>query len=321
MNRSPLLTIVIPLYNVELYVADAIRSILNQEFDDYEIIVINDGSQDRSVDVVKNIMQTEERIRLYHQENRGLASTRNRGLDLSSGVFIYFLDADDMLKPGALGRIMDRIQSSGSELVYFPGQFADKDGKSIPEKPDFFCYEQLSPVQGEEVLLQLVKKGCYSPNVQKYLYRKEYLLQNKLRFEDGFSHEDEAFTIRALCLAMKMVAFKETLMYKRLRPDSIMSSTKALHNVRGWLQAATTITFFAEAHYLQDETRNFIHYKARSMILTAKKIVRKLNRQENSRISIHDHLQNDIPAKLGLCFKLQLKFDRLLGVLNMISSR
>src|SRR5690625_6565137 len=72
LNRSPLLTVVIPLYNVELYVADAIGSILNQEFDDYEIIVINDGSQDRSVDVVKQMMQTEERICLYHQENRGL---------------------------------------------------------------------------------------------------------------------------------------------------------------------------------------------------------------------------------------------------------
>src|SRR5690625_6336359 len=70
LNRSPLLTVVIPLYNVELYVADAIGSILNQEFDDYEIIVINDGSQDRSVDVVKQMMQTEERICLYHQENR-----------------------------------------------------------------------------------------------------------------------------------------------------------------------------------------------------------------------------------------------------------
>src|SRR5690625_6251266 len=105
-----------PLYNVKLYVADAIGSIVNQEFEDYEIIVIKDGSQDRSVDVVKQMMQTEERICLYHQENRGLASTRNRGLDLSSGAYIYFLDADDMLKPGALRRSEEHtseLQSRG----------------------------------------------------------------------------------------------------------------------------------------------------------------------------------------------------------------
>src|SRR5690625_6683054 len=75
------------------------------------------------------MMQTEERICLYHQENRGLASTRNRGLDLSSGAYIYFLDADDMLKPGALRKIMDKLQSTGSELVYFPGQAVDKEDR------------------------------------------------------------------------------------------------------------------------------------------------------------------------------------------------
>src|SRR5690625_6644341 len=90
-----------------------------------------------------------------------------------------------------------------------------------------------------------------------------------------------------------MVSFEETLMYKRFRPNSIMSTKTALHNVQGWLQSATTLTLFAEAHQLQDETVNFIHHKAKSMIITAKRVTRNLNRQEKNRISIKDHLQND----------------------------
>lgn len=321
MSTGPLLSVIIPLYNVELYIEDAIQSLLEQKFDDFEIIVVNDGSTDGSARVVEEIMESENRIRLYHQDNQGLAATRNRGLDMADGKYIYFLDADDMLKQNVLETIMERIQTSNSEMVYFPGQFIDKDGGTFSDKPNIHCVELTTPIRGEELFVRLNKSGCYSPNVQKYIYRKDFLINSNLRFEDGFSHEDEAFSIKALCLAERSVSFKEALMYKRLRPDSIMSTEKALHNVQGWLQAATSITLFAESSEINEEARYIIREKAMSLILTSRKIARKINREEKTNISIFDHISSDIPGKFGLRFKLSLKYDRLFGIMTMLTSK
>lgn len=320
MSKHPLLSVVIPVYNVELYVEDAIRSVINQDFADYEIIVINDGSTDESVTLVEKIMLKEKRIRLYHQGNQGLAATRNRGLDMASGRYIYFLDADDMLKPNVLTNIMNRIQITESELVYFPGQFLNAEGNTFTDKPDFFCFEQKTPVSGELLFTHLTENGCYSPNVQKYIYTKKFLLHRNLRFEDGFSHEDEAFSIKALCLADKAVSFRQTLMYKRLRPNSIMSTEKALHNVQGWLQAATSIVLFSESRKLHEGNKQFIRNRAKSMIITAKKIARDINRKKKTRISIDDHIPKETLDKLGSRFKFRLKFDRFFGILNRLTT-
>src|SRR5690554_6714179 len=119
------------------------------------MIVINDGSTDESVRIVEKMMQSERRIRLYHQENKGLASTRNRGLDMAAGEYIYFLDADDMLKENVLAHIMTRIQITDSEMVYFPGQFLDAEGNTFTDKPDFLCFEQKTPEPGESLFTHL----------------------------------------------------------------------------------------------------------------------------------------------------------------------
>lgn len=319
MSSRPLLSIIIPVYNVELYVEDAIGSVLEQEFENYEIIVINDGSTDETVTHVKKIMLRDKRIRMYHQENRGLAASRNRGLDLSVGDYVYFLDADDMLKANTLLEITTLLQRTKSDLVYFPGQFLDKDGDTIPDKPDFECFEQSVPVRGEVVLAQLIKNGCYSPNVQKYIYTKKFLLNSNLRFEDGFSHEDEAFSIKALCLADRSVSFRRTMMYKRLRPHSIMSSEKALHNVRGWLQAASTIILFSETRELMEVNRQFIYRKAKSLILTAKKVARKIGTEENTQVSIYDHMNPEALDILGRSFKIRLKYDRFFSIIYKVT--
>lgn len=320
MSSHPLLSVIIPIFNVELYLEDAIRSVLDQDFTDYEIIAINDGSTDESVAIIERMMLQEKRIRLYYQENRGLAATRNRGLDLSEGDYIYFLDADDMLKPNVLSKIMNRIQITESEMVYFPGQFLNAEGNIFTDKPDFLCFEQKTPVSGELLFTHLFKNGCYSPNVQKYVYTKQFLMQNNLRFEDGFSHEDEAFSIKALCLADKTVSFAETMMFKRLRPNSIMSTEKALHNVQGWLQAAATMVLFSESRKIRDKNKQIIHHRAKSMIITAKKVARDINRKNKTRISIYDHIQKEVLDLLGSRFKFRLKFDRFFGILNRLTS-
>lgn len=96
----PYLSVIIPLYNKELYIKDAIDSVLQQSFRDYEILVVNDGSIDRSLEIVNSI--SDSRIRVVNQINSGVSAARNKGIELAYGKYLFFLDADDVILPGAL---------------------------------------------------------------------------------------------------------------------------------------------------------------------------------------------------------------------------
>ena len=97
--NNPLVSVIIPCYNAEKYVGQAIESVLNQIYKNFEIIIISDGSTDSSENVVKNYLALDERIKLFTQTNKGVALTRNRGVEISKGAIIAFLDADDAWEP------------------------------------------------------------------------------------------------------------------------------------------------------------------------------------------------------------------------------
>ena len=96
---NPKVSIVIPVYNTEVFVEEAVRSIMDQTLRDTEIIIINDGSTDTSLDIIQKLSEEDTRIQIYSQENQGLSATRNRGIALASGRYIYFMDSDDYLEP------------------------------------------------------------------------------------------------------------------------------------------------------------------------------------------------------------------------------
>ncbi|GET12936.1 hypothetical protein SN811_14360 [Ligilactobacillus agilis] len=98
-GRSVKISIIVPVYNVEGYLPACLESILAQTFSDFEVILINDGSTDRSAKICREFAQKDERIRLVTQENKGQALTRNRGLDYAQGEYITFVDADDRVAP------------------------------------------------------------------------------------------------------------------------------------------------------------------------------------------------------------------------------
>jgi glycosyltransferase involved in cell wall biosynthesis len=108
-ESMPVISVLLPVYNGELYLAESIDSILNQTWTDFELIIINDGSQDGSSDIIKGYV--DQRIRYYEHENIGLAATLNRGIDLSAGTFIARQDHDDLSKPERLAKQVDYLEA------------------------------------------------------------------------------------------------------------------------------------------------------------------------------------------------------------------
>lgn len=117
----PFFSVIIPLYNKEDYIAECLESALNQSFNDYEIVIVNDGSTDNSVQIVERI--NSEKIRLFHQENQGASKARNKAASLSKGQYLAFLDADDIWKPNHLESLNESITTFPNSGIYANNYF------------------------------------------------------------------------------------------------------------------------------------------------------------------------------------------------------
>lgn len=124
------ISVVVPLYNKAEYIKDTIKSLLNQTYQDYEIVVVDDGSTDGSADVIESEFCS-EKIRIIKKENGGPSSARNRGVQESKGEWIVFLDADDMLLPYALEHFINLIKNSRFDVKYYICNYYEKKGESL----------------------------------------------------------------------------------------------------------------------------------------------------------------------------------------------
>ena len=98
MQSKPVFSIIMPVYNVEQYISEAIESVLNQSFKDFELLIINDGSTDNSPKIAEYFKEKDSRILIFHQKNQGLSAARNFGIKNAKGTFIYFMDSDDLIR-------------------------------------------------------------------------------------------------------------------------------------------------------------------------------------------------------------------------------
>ena len=113
MNKNPLITVIVPIYNVEAYLEQCIRSVLEQSYGEFELILVDDGSKDKSGQIVDQMAETDSRIVPLHQKNQGVAAARNAGLECSRGVYVAFLDGDDWYHPDFL-RMMNAAMEDGA---------------------------------------------------------------------------------------------------------------------------------------------------------------------------------------------------------------
>lgn len=206
MNKTPKLSIVIPLYNKECYIRDTIESILLQHFADYEIIVVNDGSTDNSRNIVENI--EDGRIRLINKNNEGVSATRNRGLTEAQGEYVCCIDADDVFLPCALVEF-ERLAKNTPESDILITSYVEKDK------------------YGTIVKSCICKEGCYI-NPMRAVWNKDiYLRMGNIFIKRCFIqkvglmrtditlYEDKEWIIRLLRKAIVSCSNKVTLEYRR----------------------------------------------------------------------------------------------------------
>lgn len=236
-GSSPAVSIIMPVYNVEEYLGDAIDSVLNQSFREYELIIVDDGSTDNCPAIIGAYAERDTRIRSIKVSNGGQGRARNIGLSKASGKYVYFLDSDDMLADGALEKMVSTIESRRLDVLFFESSILVQDGGN--HNADAYVRKCSYPLvcDGAELFSQMERNGdCFAPPFLS-IVRRDYLSDRGIAFPEGYIHEDEAYTMAAVIMAPKAGVLAERLYIRRYRPSSTMTSLKAESSFLGYLAA------------------------------------------------------------------------------------
>ncbi len=242
----PEVSVVVPVYNTETYVEEALRSVMGQSLADIEIIVVDDGSTDGSPAVLERLAREDSRIRIHTQPNKGLSEARNAGIARATGRYLYFMDSDDLLESDALELCRDKCDAQRLDFVFFD---ADTFGADVTNCP-WFDYHRAAAFEdrvytGPELLGAMLSGGKYIASACLYMIRTGFLMQHRLSFYPGILHEDELFTTEAYLAAERAGRIERSFFKRRLRPDSIMGRPFSERNLEGYLTVLREIRKYA----------------------------------------------------------------------------
>ncbi len=225
MKCHSVISIIVPLYNVQKYIKNCIRSVLNQTFTDYELILIDDGSTDGSKEICQSFQEKDWRIRLVtYQNNMGMSCARNRGMDLASGKYIFFLDSDDMIHPQLLMEMFQQAENYNLDMVMT--EFVMSKSKT-GDWWESYCEEQFAP---QWINLSGDALWDYWFNMDRKfsiggkLFRAEKM--NDLRFDENMNvSEDAKFNYQFLIQEPRKISYtKSPGYYYRIRKNNASNS-------------------------------------------------------------------------------------------------
>ena len=219
---NPLISIIVPTYNVEKYIRTCIESILAQTYRNVEVIIVNDGSTDQSIAVISDLICSHHNVKVINQKNQGLSVARNTGIDVATGKYITFVDADDKIMPGFVSSLYQIADKTGADIVR--GSFRDFNG-NIPKGwvPDFKV-----PTNCGTIVLDQFLSSHISFVVWSSIYRLDFINSNHIRFTPGILLEDVDFTTRAYMLAKLVATSPEpNYAYRIHRQGSILTTNNA----------------------------------------------------------------------------------------------
>lgn len=222
-GARPLVSVIIPVYNAQQYVGETIDSLMDQTLSAFEVICVDDGSTDGSREVIEQLAKADRRIRLISQENMHAGAARNRGLAEAEGEYVLFLDADDMLAPGALeAYAMAGIRTGADVIVSNAGHLREDGGI---ERSKYWLREQFLPYEdvfsAEEMYAYIFNFTTGGPGGK--CFRRSYVLEKELQYLTISKSEDFYFVHGALVLARRIAVLREPLYLIRKVETSLES--------------------------------------------------------------------------------------------------
>ena len=250
-EKTIMVSVIVPIYNVEEYLEECLESIRNQTYTNIEVILVNDGSTDGSIEICERFCQQDNRFKLVTQENQGLSAARNRGVKESIGEYIMFVDSDDVVKENIV-EVLFFYMNSDVDIVEC--QITRCKDKLVENKPTSIMFKG----ESTEAILKSIEFKEVKFCAFTKLYRRE--LVEKVPFLEGYIYEDVYTGMNYLKYIRKMVAVDLKGYYYRVRPNSIMTKSFNEKNLDIFPIGKKLIESFDDNEYLLPYIGYFIFY-------------------------------------------------------------
>jgi len=211
MNKQPFFSIIIPAYNANAFLPSILESILSQEYPNFEVLLINDGSTDNTEDICRHYASLDKRISLISKNNEGVSIARNKGLDIAQGKYILFVDADDILYPNALSTLYDSLISTKTDYLRYEYQTIDEKGNSLYPNYEARLRRKISnqTLNAVDCIGHIVRNEFF---LWSGVFRKEIINKYHLRFMEGCTYnEDTLFMLQFFMHSKTHIYLPKTL--------------------------------------------------------------------------------------------------------------
>ena len=298
---SELVSIIIPVYNVLDFLVDCIESVRKQTYENTEIIIVDDGSNDGSEVICDNYKKIDDRIKVIHQKNAGLSNARNVGVQEALGEYVLFVDSDDVIHSQMLEVLYDTLLVNNAEMAFCSYKKVEENYTNTKEK-EIIEIKEYQIYSGREVLKRMYEEA-YSIDVVvawNKLYKREYLLKEP--YPLGKKHEDEFTTYKIFFPLKKCVHVPEQLYFYRQREGSIINQKFDLRSLDKVLALEERKNFF----YKENDEELYLMTLRRYETALAEAI---LNVQKFD--SKKKEVLTNLKEKFILCWKNEIKKSRI----------
>lgn len=316
MNQNYKISIIVPAYNVEKYIEQCLRSLMNQSYKNLEILVVNDGSKDRTAEIIKQLVEEDARILFIDQENKGVAVARNVALEKVSSDFVMFVDSDDWLDFGTCEYVLNEAIKENADVVMF-GYIREFESKSLPKA--IFDDDKVI-LQGEEVKEQLHRR-LFGPQKDELatpeklniltpiwgkLYKVDVLKEAKfLSLQELGLCEDGYFNIEAFKKASRVVVLKKYFYHYRKIINGGSLTQKKDSNI-----FEKEKKFYSRLKQLVKDEKLSLDYDLAVDNRLSLSLVEAGTVIVNSKVNVYENIKNILQSEeyKNSCEKLDLKF-------------
>ncbi len=319
----PKVSVIVPVYNVENYIIDCLTSLSNQKLQEIEIICVNDGSTDNSLEIIKKYAETDSRVHILSQENRGLSEARNSGVKIASGEYLYFIDGDDLLDETALFELYTKAVDNDLDIVYFDADSfldAKEDINDVVLQKKLQAYleyyhrkdDYSEVISGTDMFVKMKANREYRSSACLQLIMRSFYEKNKLSFYPGILHEDNLFSLPAILLAKRTSHINKSYYKRRVHAGSIMTKTETVKNLYGYLIVYCEVQRFLDKHDFEVAVSEAIITEVNSVYIgSIARIYTVIPEEEKKllqkRLTVYQKIQLQNCLRINQIKELQLK--------------
>lgn len=277
MNNE-LISVILPIYNVELYLKECIESVISQSYKNLEIILVDDGSTDQSPYICDEYVKIDNRIKVIHKENGGLSDARNVGIQASSGSYIALVDSDDLIAQNFIEELYEGcIKSNAMIAACAYSKFSNED--------EIVCFNNLDNAQvisGRELIKQIYlgQAGEFGFVAWNKLYSRK--LFDNVQYPFGRIYEDTYTTYKLFLSSDRIILLNRPLYFYRIRPESIMTTRISLKKIKDGVDADASVVKYFQENQDYEILPYVSSYFCKQAVLTYYKWIPKVNHAEKT---------------------------------------